>query len=106
MSFGLFRVLLFEPDNINEKLNDALYSIPGVDWYKGSVIPVNSLNGFVLTLCRSYLLPEILTNYLFILFNKYQCPLQKETFSFDFQEILLSSGMGQNVILSNFKIIN
>ena len=101
--FSLLHVLFVEPSNFNENLNHTLYSIPGVDWIKCLVRPVSCVNDFVSILCGSYLLPEILITSLFcsILISVHN----KNSYFhlFNFQYILLSSGMGQSVILSIFK---
>ena len=63
----LLQVLLVEPGNFNENLNHTLYSVPGMDWIKGSVRFINGVNVCLPTLCGSDVLQEILTTPLFCL---------------------------------------
>ena len=105
MPSSLLQVLLVESSNLNENLNCTLYSIHGVDWIKGLVRYVNSVNVFVSvpTSCGSYFLPETSTSTLFCLIL---ISVQNKNTYFhlsNFQHIPLSSGMSQNVILSIFK---
>ena len=89
--------------NCKVNLNQTLYSFEGIDWIKGSVTPVNNIDISDSILWVLYLLPEIIITPLccLIIISVHN----KNTYFhlLNFQQILLSSGVNQNVILSIFK---
>ena len=97
----LFYVYIFEM--IDCHIHIYSYTFFVVDWKKDSVRPVNRVNFSITTLCRSYLLLEILITPLICVILISVSTKKKYLHLFNFQHILLSSDMGWNVILSILK---